>query len=480
MFNIWKPYIFNLFLISLSFISCSKKIIPDKPFLSKTNFKMDSLPESELNIPIQVNMKPLYQLAEKNVETTFTSPNWPNDWVTIDCASRYKYQFRRGPLQFTTAGSSMNLGFTGYYKIIGSTRVCLGNTVVTPWTPPCRCGFDEGERSVNVNFINTVKILPDYKINLNINSQEPAPLNKCTVCVFDVDITNQVMKGLKDELDLAKKAIEDSFGVVDLKPRVQQLWNKLDVSYNLYGLGWLKINPQKLRLTRLFAQNDSLNIFLGMTAKPVISFEKTADIMTLAPNLDNSVSKPGFNIFLDAILNYDSLSSILNAQLKGKEFDLSKGKSKKVLVVDDCRIYGTGNEKLIIKMGFSGTNSGIAYFTGKPFYDATKKMIEVRDIDFDVKTKNLLLKSADWLFNKRIINEITRVSHFDLSAYVDTAKVLINKQLNAEWIKGVKSIGSIYDLKIAGFYPLTEYFIIRSNASGDLAIKVDTMNFNLQ
>jgi hypothetical protein len=305
------------------------------------------------------------------------------------------------------------------------------------------------------------------------------PIDKCTVCIFGADITSQVMKGLKDELDLAKKAIEDSFGVVDLKPQIQQLWNKLDVSYNLYGLGWLKINPQKIRLARLFAYNDSLNIFLGMTAKPVISFEKTADIMTLAPNMDNSVSKPGFNIFLDAILNYDSLSNIINAQLKGKELDLSKGKSKKVLVVEDCRIYGTGNEKLIIKMKFSGTNSGVAYFTGKPFYDINKKMIEIRDIDFDVKTKNLLLKSADWLFNKRIINEISRVSKFDLSSYIDTAKILINKQLNAEWIKGVKSTGSINDLKISGFYPLTEYFIIRSNASGNLVIKVDTINFNL-
>jgi hypothetical protein len=288
------------------------------------------------------------------------------------------------------------------------------------------------------------------------------------------------MKGLKDELDLAKKAIEDSFGVVDLKPQVQQIWNKLNVSYSLYGLGWLKINPQKIRLTSLVARNDSLNIFLGMTAKPVISFEKTTDLMTLAPNLDNSISKQGFNIFLDAILNYDSLSNIINAQLRGKEFDLSKGKSKKVLVVEDCRIYGTGNEKLIIKMAFSGSNSGIAYFTGKPFYDATKKMIEVRDLDFDVKTKSLLLKSADWLFNKRITNEIARVSRFDLSNYIDTAKILINKQLNTEWIKGVKSIGSINDLKISGFYPLTDYFIIRSNANGELMIKVDAMNFNLQ
>jgi len=378
------------------------------------------------------------------------------------------------------SGNNMNLAFTGYYKIIGSTRVCVGNAVVSPWTPPCRCGFDEGERRVNISFTNAVKVLQDYKINLNIVRQEPVALDKCNVCVFGVDITNQVMKGLKTELDFAKKAIEDSFGVVDLKPQVQQLWNKLDISYNFYGLGWLKINPQKIKLTRLYGRNDSLNILLGMTAKPVISFEKYADIMTLVPNIDNSVSKPGFNIFLDAVLNYDSLSNIINTQLKGKEFDLSKGKSKKILVVEDCRIYGTGNEKLIIKMSFSGTNSGIAYFTGKPFYDASKKMIEVRDIDFDVKTKNLLLKSADWLFNKRITNEIARVSRFDLSNYIDTAKTLINRQLNTEWIKGVKSSGSINDLKIAGFYPLTEHFIIRSNASGYLMIKVDAMSFNLQ
>jgi hypothetical protein len=440
---------------------------------------MDSLPESEVNIPIQVNMKPLYQLAEKNVALVYTSPNWPEDWINIDCANRYKYQFVRGPLQISAAGTSMNLGFTGYYKIIGSTRVCLGNTVISPWTPPCRCGFDEGERRVNVNFINTVKVQPDFKINVNINRQEPVPVDKCNVCFFGADITNQVMKGLKDELDLAKKEIEDSFGVVDLKPQVQQLWNKLNTSYNLYSLGWLKINPQKIRLTSLFARNDSLNIFLGMTARPVISFERSNDLMTIAPNIDNSVSKQGFNIFLDAVLNYDSLSNILNAQLKGKEFDLSKGKDKKVIIVQDCRLYGTGNERLIIKMSFSGTSSGVAYFTGKPFYDVNKKMIEVRDIDFDVKTKSLLLKSADWLFNKRITNEIARVSKFDLSNYIDTAKILINKQLNTEWVKGVKSNGTISELKISGFYPLTEHFIIRSNASGDLMIKIDALNLNL-
>lgn len=460
------------------FSSCSKKIIPEKPVLANTNFKKDTLPESVINIPIQVNLKPLYAMAEKNVSQVFTSPNWPDDWINIDCANRYKYQFRRSKLQFTSGGNGLNIGFTGYYKIIGSTRVCVGGAVLTPWTPPCRCGFDEGERRVNVGFASSMKVMTDYSINLSIQRQEPVPLDKCMVCFFGADITNNVMKGLKDELDIAKKEIEDSFGIVNIKPQVQELWNKLNTSYNLYGLGWLKINPQRARLNRFFTKNDSLNILLGLTAKPVISFERPPDIMTLLPNLDNTDAKPGFNIYLDALLNYDSLSNIINAQMKGREFDLSKGKSKKILIVDECSLYGTGNEKLIIKLKFRGTNSGVAYFTGKPVYEEIKKVIEVRDIDFDIKTKNLLLKSADWLFNRRITTELTKVSKFDLSTYVDTAKLLINSQLNAEWIKGIKTEGQVQDLKISGFYPLTSHLVIRSNASGMLMIKVESIDFS--
>jgi len=465
-----------LFVILLS--SCHKKLIPDKPFLSATNFRLDSLPQSEINIPVQISLKPFYKLAEKKVDTVFTSDDWPDGWTTVDCATRYKYYFRRGPLLITANGQSVNMGFTGYYKIIGTTRACIGGTVVSPWTPPCRCGFDEGERRVKVNFTNSVSVLPDYRVKLNIKRQEPEPLDKCTVCFFGTDITGQVMKGLKQELDLAKKSIEDSFGVVDIKTQIQQLWNKLTPSYNLYGLGWLQINPQKIRLNNYFFRNDSLNLLLGMTAKPVIRFEKPADPLTLVPPLDYSLPMPGFNIFLDAVLNYDSLSNILNAQIKGQQFEFAKGSVNKILIVNDCRIYGSGNEKMIIKMAFGGTNSGVAYFTGKPFFNEKERTIEIREIDFDVKTKNFLLRNADWIFNRRISNEIASRTKFDLSGYIDTAKSLISNQLNHEWTKSVKSSGIINELKIAGIYPLGEHLIIRANASGALAIKMDAANFS--
>jgi hypothetical protein len=116
-------------------LSCGKKIIPEKPLLS-SSAAPDSLPLSEINIPIQVNLRPIYALAEKSVDTLFTSLKYPNNWVQEACDIRYKYVFRRGPLQMRTAGLGLTLGFTGYYKIIGSTRVCVGGTAISPWTPP--------------------------------------------------------------------------------------------------------------------------------------------------------------------------------------------------------------------------------------------------------------------------------------------------------------------------------------------------------
>src|SRR4028119_617470 len=66
---------------------------------AQNNVQPNGLPPSEIDIPIQIALQPFYALADKNVDTVFTSPNYPNDWVLSDCATRYKYRFRRSPLK---------------------------------------------------------------------------------------------------------------------------------------------------------------------------------------------------------------------------------------------------------------------------------------------------------------------------------------------------------------------------------------------
>ena len=385
-----KGFIF-LFCLFSAFTSYSQKINPANPDLSPGNFRLDSLPDSEINIPIQINLKPLYAMAEKSVDTIFTSAGYPNGWMQEGCDTRYKYVFRRSPLQIKGSGSSIGIGFTGYYKITGSTRLCVNGTVVSPWTPPCKCGFNEPERRVNVSFSNSIMVLPDYRVQLSVKRNEPEPLDKCEVCFWGQNITKQVMKGLTTELDISKKDMEKTYGNVNLKPRFQQIWDQLNKVYNLYGLGWLQVNPQKLRINNLFITNDSLNVYLGLSARPVISFEKPAEKKSWIPYMGSFSKQQGFSIFLDAVLSYDSLSTIMNQNLAGKEFEFRKAFIKKKFIIDECKIYGGGFEKLIIKINFSGTNNGVVYLVGKPVYDKDKRSIEVTDIDFDIKSKNVLL-----------------------------------------------------------------------------------------
>ncbi len=461
------------------FSSCSRKINPGKPVLSVTEFRLDSLPDSEIDIPIQVNLKPIYALAEKNVDQVFTSPNYPNDWVQEACDTRYKYSFRRSPLQMSGAGNTLNLGFTGFYKIIGSTRVCVSGTALSPWTPACRCGFDEPERKVNVSFSNSFSLQPNYQVKLAVKRNEPQPLDKCEVCFWGQDITKQVLNGLRTELDAAKSEIEKTYGTVDLRPQFQQVWDMLNRSYSLYDMGWLQINPQRIRVNSLFVKNDSLNINLGLSARPVVRFNKPADQSSWVPDISRFSSNKGFNIFLDAVLDYDSLSRILTKQIIGQSFTFKKGPVNKKFVFSNCRLLGSNNERLVIEVNFEGTDKGVMYLTGKPVYDKAKHLLEVKDIEFDIRSKDALLKTADWLFNRKITNTISEYARYDLNAFIDSAKAGINQQLNQEWKKGIRSEGKVGDMSLIGIYPLNKHLVIRGNCRGDLAVIVESIDFSL-
>lgn len=87
-FAIMRKYINLILFFLLNAVAIAQTINPGSPELSPTRFKLDSLPVSEINIPISINLKPIYQMAEKNVDTVFTSPNYPDDWVYDGCDTR--------------------------------------------------------------------------------------------------------------------------------------------------------------------------------------------------------------------------------------------------------------------------------------------------------------------------------------------------------------------------------------------------------
>ena len=450
-------------------------------FAQKANqqITIDSLPESQIDIPIQINLKPIYALAERKVDTVFTSPDYPNSWIQADCATRYKYHFRRSPFQMAVNGTTLNLAFMGYYQIIGSTRACLNGTVLSPWTPACSCGFEGTERRVNISFTSIFNLQSNLILTSKIIRNDPQALDKCSVCFWGQDITTSVISGLKSELDASKKAMEDSFGVMKLKPYVQQAWNLLNEVYTIPNVGYFSLHPKKLRMEQINAKNDLLNINLGLTATPVISLAKPDATFSPVPDLSSANHPGGFNIFLEAALEYDSLSKVLNSLLVNKQFDFNQGFIKNHVIISNTRVSGNEQGNLVISVDFNGSYAGTVVFTGKPAYNSEKKQIEVHDLDYDLQTKNLLLKTAKWLFSNRIAAELKKYTTFDLTQYYDSASKTLNDWLNREWTKGIRGTGSVSDLKLTAVYAIPQHLLIRSNCQGTLQVLVSEINLKL-
>src|SRR5947199_2457564 len=164
--------------------------------------------------------------------------------------------------------------------------------------------------------------------------------------------------------------------------------------------------------------------------------------------------------------------------MANKRFDMNQGLIKNHIIIEHTSLSGTVEGNMLIKVDFTGSFDGTAYFTGKPVYDPEKKLIEVQNLDYDLQTKNLFLKTAKWLFSSKITSELKKYSSIDLSSYYDTASKTLNSWLNKEWTKGITGSGSITDLKLTAVHALPEHLLIRSNCVGKLNVLVSEIQMN--
>ncbi len=447
-------------------------IIPLKPI------NLDSIPPSEMDIPVTIALQPIYKMVEQKIPKEYTSKNYPNDWVMEGCDTRYMYKFIRGPFRFRTQNNVLFLEFTGFYQVKGSQRYCTdGGTALSPWAPACSCGYDkEGQKKVEIGFKIVLNVNPDYSIAAQIERLEPLATDKCEVCIFKKDITQTVLTALKLQLDDSKKNMELQIKQMNMRKDFQKVWDQLSKSWKMSSAGWLKINPTALRLSQLNAWKDTLRLTLGLTAKPVVMSAMPKDIPAVLPNLSLTTNKPGFSIYMDAQLEYDSLGATITEQLKGKSFEFMVKKTKKIIVIHKCELKTDETGQLIVMLDFDGSHKGILYLKGKPEFDAQTNVLTIKDLDFDIK-KNFLLNTIEWLFNKKILKEMRQYSSIPMQPYLDSMKTMLSTQLNREVAKGIFTKGQMKEVKILQLKNLATAIELRCSISGDLDVLVSEIGF---
>jgi hypothetical protein len=96
----------------------------------------------------------------------------------------------------------------------------------------------------------------------------------------------------------------------------------------------------------------------------------------------------------------------------------------------------------------------------------------MRKVDFEIKTKSVLLHSAKWLLDAKVKEQIEANLDVDLSPLLKESQGSIEKQINGEISKGVWLNGNITELRVEQLQFSSAYFIIDFELSGHLKLKI--------
>jgi hypothetical protein len=94
------------------------------------------------------------------------------------------------------------------------------------------------------------------------------------------------------------------------------------------------------------------------------------------------------------------------------------------------------------------------------------------DVAYDLNSKSILLKTAKWMFDKRILEELRKASDYDLNPLIQETKESVNQQLNTTLADGVFLSGkadklSVYNLVLGA----TDFYMI-ALVSGNMKLKM--------
>lgn len=458
--------IFYLALLAIFSLSSCGSIAPEAPDTVVDELPIPEQEESSISIPIKIDLRPYLAMTEKALPKTFKDNFEQCDGVS------YSYKFDREPISFKGTGTELNFEVDGKYLLkLNYCPECTslfndkGNCIIPRIY--ASCGVGEPMRKVTVGYTTTFSITPDFKFKSNTSLKKFETPDACEITVFKYDATSLLRKEVTKVLKDLENDIDKQIAAIDIRSSIAEAWKSLSDPLSMNGYGYLMLTPTSISLGKVRFDGKDALVDLHLTAKPkVVSSVPSNVTASSLPKLSNHKNSNGFDIALDIISNYDSLSAIFTREIKDQKVVIKNNE----VIFNQVKVYGANKNQLNIEVTFSGKKKGVLYLTGTPVFDTEKQIISFPDLQFDIRTKSALLKSAKWLFSDKITEMMRENSTFDLKPQLDEMKKMLEEELNTDIADGVKLKAAVQSLKLTGIYPASDKLILRVSTKGTLKL----------
>ena len=463
-----KISIFSSFLFSILLLTaCSTtKNQPQRPM--ETYQAPADLPPSvsTVNIPIRLSSPEIERLLNNKLNgDIYVDNNVADDGLMMRATRTQNITIRLD-------------GFQMYYRVpvkIWVYKQLLDNVLTG------KRGI-EAEGELALNFRTTINIKPDWSVDpqtelvgydwirnmavkTGIGNLDVKYLADIIINRSRTTITYAIDQQLKTQFQI-RKNLEDAWTMMQRPVAIP----------SSYGTWWVKLTPQSVEMTPFTTIGDVL--------QANISIQSLAEVVagTQQPIFRPDTYLPPFNIGYHQTDDFEvSLATdipISEAETLAKSYAVGQvfQPAGKRIEVSDIQLFGQ-NDKIVVNVSFTGSYTGSLYLVGRPAFDPIKNTIYLENLDYDLQTKDFLINSAKWLFDKTILKKMTQACVFPLDDNVKFFKEMINSQIqNYKFNNNVSLQGSVQDIKVTDIKVLKDKIKIYVNSKGKLNVAVEGLD----
>ena len=340
-------------------------------------------------------------------------------------------------------------------------------------------GSQATEFAINLKFFTRFGLNPDWHVNTQTASAGFDWITKPMIRVAGVEIpiTGLVSRKISENLERFSKAIDENVKQnFEIKKYVLQAWNTireprlLSEAYRT----WLLITPTDVLMSPFEMANGKIKSTIGIRGftQTIIGEKPVRKAEIEIPNLQITTDVPkGFEVGIIGVMSHAEATRLAAAQFIGQKYEFNKGAYK--VEVTSLEIYGQ-NEKLVIKAGLKGSLEGVIYLKGVPYYDPATRMLSLKNVDYDLNTRNLLVKTANWFLQGRFAKQMEKQFIFPIGPQMDEAQKTIRQQLTSRRVaKGIELAGDIETLAPDQVYLTATSLVALVMAKGRVEVKID-------
>lgn len=340
-------------------------------------------------------------------------------------------------------------------------------------------GYKDTEFSIRLRLISKIGISPSWQVHSDtyVDSYDWITEPNVKVGTFKIPIKAMVSRLLNRNFEKISSAIDEQInGTIDLKKYAEVAWNlaRQPVLLSKEYDTWLVVQPSSVTMTPLLVSGNILRATIGVQAftQTVTSVEKpTVPKASGLPQLQILDKVPGnFKIGLISLISYEEASRLASKNFSGKSYSFVKGQY--TVQVTGIEMYGQ-NERLVIKVNLTGSINGYIYLKGVPYYDPATQMLSLKDLDYDLDTKNSIIRTANWLLQGKFSKMMENALVFPVGEQISSTRKIIQQLIkNYKVTDGIQLKGELSEIAPDRVYLTPKHLYSVVFAQGNVSLKV--------